>query len=73
MLSGCQATPGCIAYIGISYESKVQAAGLGLAALKNAAGRYELPTPATDPGRVRSPRRQNATDRNTVDDLRLRS
>jgi len=47
MLSGCQATPGCIAYIGISYESKVQAAGLGLAELKNAAGNYELPTPAT--------------------------
>ena len=47
MLSGCQATPGCITYIGISYESKVQAAGLGLAELQNASGNYELPTPAT--------------------------
>jgi phosphate transport system substrate-binding protein len=47
MLSGCQATPGCITYIGISYESKVAAAGLGLAALENASGHYELPTSAT--------------------------
>jgi phosphate transport system substrate-binding protein len=47
MLTGCQATPGCIAYIGVSYESKVQTAGLGLAALQNASGNYELPTPAT--------------------------
>jgi phosphate transport system substrate-binding protein len=47
MLTGCQATPGCIAYIGISYESKVAAAGLGLAELDNASNNYELPTPAT--------------------------
>jgi phosphate transport system substrate-binding protein len=47
MLTGCQATPGCIAYIGISYESKAQAAGLGLAELENASHNYELPTPAT--------------------------
>ena len=47
MLTGCQATPGCIAYIGISYESKVAAAGLGLAELENASNNYELPTPAT--------------------------
>ena len=47
MVTGCQATPGCIAYIGISYESKVAAAGLGLAELQNASSNYELPTPAT--------------------------
>ena len=47
MLSGCQATPGCITYIGISYESKAAAAGLGLAELQNASGNYELPTPST--------------------------
>ena len=47
MSSGCQATPGCITYIGISYEAKVAAAGLGLAELQNASGNYELPTPAT--------------------------
>jgi phosphate transport system substrate-binding protein len=43
MVTACQATPGCIAYIGISYEGKTQAAGLGMAQLANADGRYELP------------------------------
>jgi phosphate transport system substrate-binding protein len=43
MVSGCQATPGCIAYIGISYEGKTQSAGLGMAQLANADGKYELP------------------------------
>jgi phosphate transport system substrate-binding protein len=47
MVSGCGATKGCIAYIGISYESKTQAAGLGQAELKNGAGQYEAPTSAT--------------------------
>ena len=43
MVTGCAATPGCIAYIGISYLSKAQAAGLGEARLENAAGHFELP------------------------------
>jgi phosphate transport system substrate-binding protein len=47
MVSGCGATKGCIAYIGISYESKTQAAGLGQAELKNGAGQFEAPTSAT--------------------------
>jgi phosphate transport system substrate-binding protein len=47
MVSGCAATKGCIAYIGISYESKTQAAGLGQAELKNGAGQFEAPTSAT--------------------------
>jgi phosphate transport system substrate-binding protein len=47
MVSGCAANKGCIAYIGISYLQKTQAAGLGEASLKNASGKYELPTPAT--------------------------
>ncbi|HEY3977073.1 MAG TPA: phosphate ABC transporter substrate-binding protein PstS [Streptosporangiaceae bacterium] len=47
MVSGCQANKGCIAYIGISYLQKTQAAGLGEAALKNAAGKFLQPTPAT--------------------------
>jgi phosphate transport system substrate-binding protein len=45
MVSGCAATKGCIAYIGISYLSKTQAAGLGQAVLKNGANNYEGPTP----------------------------
>jgi phosphate transport system substrate-binding protein len=44
MVQACQANPGCIAYIGVSYLSKATAAGLGYAALKNKAGSYELPT-----------------------------
>jgi len=47
MVTGCGATKGCIAYIGISYESKTQAAGLGQALLKNGAGQFEAPTSAT--------------------------
>jgi phosphate transport system substrate-binding protein len=47
MLSGCQTTPGCIAYIGVSYLQKAQAAGLGEALLQNKAGQFVLPTPAT--------------------------
>jgi phosphate transport system substrate-binding protein len=47
MVSGCGATKGCIAYIGISYLAKTQAAGLGQAVLKNAAGKYVAPTSAT--------------------------
>jgi phosphate transport system substrate-binding protein len=47
MVTGCGATKGCIAYIGISYESKTQAAGLGQALLKNGAGQFEAPTATT--------------------------
>ncbi len=41
MVTGCAATKGCIAYIGISYLAKTQAAGLGQAMLKNGAGQFE--------------------------------
>ncbi len=44
MVSGCGSTKGCIAYIGVSYESKITAAGLTWAALENKAGKYTLPT-----------------------------
>jgi len=47
MVTGCAATPGCVAYIGISYLGKTQAAGLGEAMLKNASGRFLLPVTAT--------------------------
>jgi phosphate transport system substrate-binding protein len=46
MVSGCKATPGCIAYVGISYLTQVLQAGLGYAALGNAKGQYVLPTQA---------------------------
>jgi len=44
MTTGCAATPGCVAYIGISYLSQALNAGLGEAALQNAAGNFTLPT-----------------------------
>ena len=47
MVSGCRATPGCVAYIGISYLSAALAGGLGEAELANTLGQYELPTPAS--------------------------
>ena len=48
MLQTCAVTKGCIAYIGVSYlNAAVQASGLGEALLRNAAGRYLLPTAAT--------------------------
>ncbi len=47
MVSGCKATPGCIAYVGISYLTQSLQAGLGYAALGNAKGQYEVPTQAT--------------------------
>ncbi len=47
MVTGCGAIKGCIAYIGISYLSKTQAAGLGQAEIKNGAGQFEAPTSGT--------------------------
>jgi phosphate transport system substrate-binding protein len=44
MVTGCQATKGCIAYIGISYLSKTSAAALGEASLSNKPGKYTQPT-----------------------------
>jgi phosphate transport system substrate-binding protein len=47
MVSGCKATPGCIAYVGISYLTQALQAGLGYAQLQNGKGQYEVPTQAT--------------------------
>ncbi len=47
MVTGCSHTPGCIAYIGISYKAQTDAAGLGEALLQNRSGRYLLPGPTT--------------------------
>ncbi|HUC59135.1 MAG TPA: phosphate ABC transporter substrate-binding protein PstS [Streptosporangiaceae bacterium] len=47
MVAGCAANKGCIAYIGISYLSKTQSAGLGTASLENKAGKFVQPTSAT--------------------------
>jgi phosphate transport system substrate-binding protein len=47
MVSGCSATPGCVAYIGISYLDQTKQNGLGEAMLANAAGNFELPGAAS--------------------------
>ena len=47
MVAACQAHQGCVAYIGISYEAKTSAVGLGQAQLLNGAGNYEAPSAAT--------------------------
>jgi phosphate transport system substrate-binding protein len=47
MVDGCKATPGCVAYIGISYLKKTNAAGLGEAQVENGSGTYELPSSST--------------------------
>ena len=47
MVTGCKATPGCVAYVGISYQTQVLQSGLAYAALGNAKGGYVLPTAAS--------------------------
>jgi phosphate transport system substrate-binding protein len=47
MVSGCKATKGCIAYIGISYLQQVLQADLGYGSLKNVKGQYVVPTAST--------------------------
>jgi phosphate transport system substrate-binding protein len=43
MVTGCAETPGCVAYIGISYLDQANQKGLGVAELGNASGKYLLP------------------------------
>src|ERR1700751_1370739 len=43
MVTGCAATPGCVAYIGMSYLDQATQKGLGEAQLANASGKYLLP------------------------------
>lgn len=44
MVSGCKATPGCIAYVGISFLSQLLGDGLNYGQLMNGSGNYVLPT-----------------------------
>ncbi len=44
MVTTCGSTPGCVAYIGVSFQDKATMAGLGEAMLANSSGRYLLPT-----------------------------
>lgn len=44
MVTGCNATPGCIAYVGISYLAQILGDGMTYASLANGNGQYVLPT-----------------------------
>ncbi|MBV8527975.1 MAG: substrate-binding domain-containing protein, partial [Candidatus Dormibacteraeota bacterium] len=47
MVTSCQSTPGCIAYIGISARSSAQAASLTQVSLQNKAGQFVTANPTT--------------------------
>ena len=47
MVKGCAAIKGCIAYIGVSYNTQATAAGLGMASLANKSGQFVQDTPTT--------------------------
>jgi phosphate transport system substrate-binding protein len=47
MVTDCSTIKGCIAYIGISYQTKTTAAALGTASLLNKGGAYAQPTATT--------------------------
>lgn len=47
MVTACGTIKGCIAYIGISYETNTTSAGLGIASLLNKGRAYTQPTAAT--------------------------
>ena len=70
MVSGCQATKGCVAYIGISYLQKTQAAGLGTAMLKNAAGQVRRADFGHHRGRRQRADGQDPAQRDAVADQR---
>jgi phosphate transport system substrate-binding protein len=44
MVTGCKATPGCIAYVGISFLSQLLGDGLNYGQLLSGGGNYVLPT-----------------------------
>ena len=47
MVAGCKTTPGCIAYIGISYQTQALGDGLTYGRLKDGVGQYVMPTQKT--------------------------
>ena len=47
MVAGCTTTPGCVAYIGISYQTQALGDGLTYAQMKNGKGQYVMPTATT--------------------------
>ncbi|MHB1536830.1 MAG: phosphate ABC transporter substrate-binding protein PstS [Acidimicrobiales bacterium] len=52
MVQTCQATPGCVAYVGVSSEAAAKSAGLGEVMLQNKSGNFVQPTAATEEAAV---------------------
>jgi len=46
-LAACEREGGCLAYLGSAYQARASAAGLGVAALRNGAGTFVVPTPSS--------------------------
>jgi phosphate transport system substrate-binding protein len=44
MVTGCAKTPGCVAYVGVSFSNQAEQAGLGEAAVANKSGKYMMLT-----------------------------
>ena len=44
MVTGCAKTPGCVAYVGVSFLNQAEQSGLGEAKLANKSGKYMLLT-----------------------------
>ncbi len=47
MVAACQKTKGCVAYVGISYQSQALGDGLTYSQLENGKGQYMMPTATT--------------------------
>jgi phosphate transport system substrate-binding protein len=62
MVSGCKSTPGCIAYIGISYKSQIQSDNLQIDAISNASGNYEQATASTVTAEAQAVEKQTPAD-----------
>ena len=65
MVQTCQNTKGCIAYIGVSFLSQTEKAGLGYAALQNKDGKFVLPSGSTIAAAA------SASDKSTPGDERI--
>lgn len=65
MLQVCSSTPYSIAYIGISYFDQAKRAGLGVAALRNADGKFVEPNNATISSAARAFEKKTPADERT--------
>ena len=72
MVTGCKATPGCIAYIGISYLTQALQAGLGYAELRQRQGAVRGADAGDHRRRGGRLRQEDAGQRDDLADLRSR-